>query len=1112
MTIRIPIIGQSTSAAFVPQERVQPIIVSDPRGRALQGLGEAIGNFGDTYGKYRQAQDARQKKFETEVPANQDRDDTELGQATRENEIAANQDQEDADMGQAMRDNILASQRTEDTNAWIMRAYADTADYGAQLAGHLDPGAAPAPAPAGGHSAGPTAPNFSQLAQSAMQGGGLGGILSALQSGGSASDAAASSAAPATNPSLTNPDIHGHTGAWINGYDLAGGAAIAAAPDKSAADSLAQQIGFTRTQGARAMIASEAQANVARRQNDYLAATRSIAGSVVAANPESLPQVLAFVRSHPIRVDGDQKAFDAQVQQTLTGAAMKTLIARDPQAVADALQDGKGADAYAEHPVFSQLTDTQRTIYQAQAQGQAQINQSAAQAGLMQRFAATRQSFERTGAADNPPTLAEYTGLFGAQRGAEYFARQNDADERGRAMKLYGTLSTAQIEDERNNAQAGLHATASANADTLGQSAPAGAAGFGLHAPAAIADPAYAARARSAANQQSAADAILGARRSDSMQAALDAGTFGLKPADMSTTQGALDAVTNRAPVAGVIAEHHGAAPVLFSNAEAQSLTRLAAGLPAQERAAFFRQLTHGIGDDALARATLAQIGAYDPVLGAAARLQLNEEGRNPAAAGQLDAPQLAFTGYAALHPAKGEPALAMPPDAQTRQLPMPPLEGETPAQAEARYGLARAIYAGMVQQDGGSSSGELDQQRWLAAQRLATSGSGTAGEVGLGFDRTQETMDSRSNTDAPSYESQGPTTQDTQLPGEIGADGDKLAMGHGAGKGGAQINRPRRFSRPLEYINALDKNTEEGRTIGLQHAIAEGQFISADDKDSGASSEEREAARRTLIMANQASRKWNNSRAELLEMIDAVGGGLQPDEEYELAVRRALSNLTAATAINTQGIAKTSHIAKREIVPKGFSEVYNRAPEAKQEVDAIGERLAAGADGSLAKSEIKSVARAVQKVDQHFPGEPEKLNDLARNTVVAPEHKHDWIVDELKRMGASIRTFEAEKDALGYSGTNATIKTNAGIPAEIQVNTPEMIYAKEREPVARAILGDKAYNEIAEKVRMPGGLGHKYYEQYRVLDANSAPAKAIAEKSRAYYNAIRSANGNAKR
>jgi hypothetical protein len=92
----------------------------------------------------------------------------------------------------------------------------------------------------------------------------------------------------------------------------------------------------------------------------------------------------------------------------------------------------------------------------------------------------------------------------------------------------------------------------------------------------------------------------------------------------------------------------------------------------------------------------------------------------------------------------------------------------------------------------------------------------------------------------------------------------------------------------------------------------------------------------------------------------------------------------------------------------------------------------------------------------------------------------------------------------MGYSGANATMPTKSGLTGEIQVNSPEMIYAKEPEPVARSILGDAEHDAISAKAGVPGGQGHALYEQYRELPRDSAEASRLADQSRAYYDSVR--------
>jgi hypothetical protein len=106
------------------------------------------------------------------------------------------------------------------------------------------------------------------------------------------------------------------------------------------------------------------------------------------------------------------------------------------------------------------------------------------------------------------------------------------------------------------------------------------------------------------------------------------------------------------------------------------------------------------------------------------------------------------------------------------------------------------------------------------------------------------------------------------------------------------------------------------------------------------------------------------------------------------------------------------------------------------------------------------------------------------------------------------VKIIDAASDPMGYSGANAIIRTKAGIYAEIQVNTPAMIYAKESPQIARAILGDAKYSELASETGVTGGRGHQLYEQWRSLPVADPRRAQIEAESRAYYDHIRQTGG----
>jgi hypothetical protein len=173
-----------------------------------------------------------------------------------------------------------------------------------------------------------------------------------------------------------------------------------------------------------------------------------------------------------------------------------------------------------------------------------------------------------------------------------------------------------------------------------------------------------------------------------------------------------------------------------------------------------------------------------------------------------------------------------------------------------------------------------------------------------------------------------------------------------------------------------------------------------------------------------------------------------------------------------------------------------------------MADEIASMFGGQVAKAPIKSQERAIQKIMNDYGGDASRIKDLARNTIIVSPDKMDSVVAELAKRGANVKVINGATDPLGYSGVNSTIKTQAGIFGEVQVNTPAMIYAKESEAMSRILLGDHMYSSIAARSGISGGQGHKFYEQWRVLSPNSTQAQSIAEQSRANYEAIRRANG----
>ena len=154
----------------------------------------------------------------------------------------------------------------------------------------------------------------------------------------------------------------------------------------------------------------------------------------------------------------------------------------------------------------------------------------------------------------------------------------------------------------------------------------------------------------------------------------------------------------------------------------------------------------------------------------------------------------------------------------------------------------------------------------------------------------------------------------------------------------------------------------------------------------------------------------------------------------------------------------------------------------------------------------VKSTSRIYEKARVDYNGDIAKVRDIVRNTFICEEGKQDELLEKLQEQlnVVRIKVQSAADDPMGYSGILLNIRNNNGTFAEIQINSPQMIYAKETN--AEGLLGKKLYNQIKKESGFESGLGHRYYEQLRSLSAqlDEEIKEEIITQSRAYYNKMR--------
>ena len=197
----------------------------------------------------------------------------------------------------------------------------------------------------------------------------------------------------------------------------------------------------------------------------------------------------------------------------------------------------------------------------------------------------------------------------------------------------------------------------------------------------------------------------------------------------------------------------------------------------------------------------------------------------------------------------------------------------------------------------------------------------------------------------------------------------------------------------------------------------------------------------------------------------------------------------------------------------KGVAKLMRDAKESGPEIDRLGMRLADQNRGVVTDINFKSEKSILRKANDDYNGNIWALNDSVRNTVIVPPEKmesvYNALLNEKKLYGIKVQ--EADK-YMGYSGILSNIETANGVIGEVQVNTARMIYAKEPPAIAKSILGESNWNKINKATGLDGGLGHEYYEAWRVLDKKNPLDRIKMEKlealSREYYSHFREFEG----
>lgn len=200
--------------------------------------------------------------------------------------------------------------------------------------------------------------------------------------------------------------------------------------------------------------------------------------------------------------------------------------------------------------------------------------------------------------------------------------------------------------------------------------------------------------------------------------------------------------------------------------------------------------------------------------------------------------------------------------------------------------------------------------------------------------------------------------------------------------------------------------------------------------------------------------------------------------------------------------------VTPESLLESQISELMQKAQRAGRTVQSTAEEIAHRHGAVVTPINFKSrdsIRRKVlsERKNPETPDfEPSELKDAVRNTIVAPRQSLDAIIKELQSSGIFMR-YKPQHTELGYVGNIINVRTSQGIIGEIQVNTPAMIYAKEPPEIAKSIIGDDVWEKIHRQTNVAGGLGHKYYEEWRVMsieEQQSERGQKLLRKSLEYY------------
>lgn len=206
---------------------------------------------------------------------------------------------------------------------------------------------------------------------------------------------------------------------------------------------------------------------------------------------------------------------------------------------------------------------------------------------------------------------------------------------------------------------------------------------------------------------------------------------------------------------------------------------------------------------------------------------------------------------------------------------------------------------------------------------------------------------------------------------------------------------------------------------------------------------------------------------------------------------------------------------------------LFRSQDEANDELKQIGAAIAAKCRCKVMYGPPKSQDSANRKLMSDYSkgvvpeGDWHEMKDLVRLTFLGNNAVETAaIANEVKRYcgvgtsdivgGKGLSLIKKEEtlpssNACAYSGYNFVVRLRCGVPGEIQVNIPEVLYGKGPKDDFCNAAGQDSWDRIRSRFQIESSLGHGLYEVWRKDKGASLNSRMAANLSRQYYDYLRS-------